>query len=184
MVVDAALLGRAGELKRELVTFSQQPQYERAASQVLAEHGNGPAALDEQRLMLVWDYFVLEHKLPNGQTVVEQFVDAHPRMSGPEREMVLRWRDVVQGPFEVQRRDGPALVVVNLVDELSYRVRSNVGPGVFGSVPRGAFLITRLGAIGDEWMLSGPTSVLRPADRNVAYQLALTMASRTPAAKS
>jgi hypothetical protein len=72
--------------------------------------------------------------------------------------------------------------VVNLVDELSYRVRSNMGPSVFRSMPRRSFLITRLVAVGDEWMLSGPTSVLRPADRATAYQLALTMALRTPEA--
>ena len=71
--------------------------------------------------------------------------------------MVLGWRDVVQGPFEVQRRDGPALVVVNLVDELSYRVRSNMGPAVFRRMPPRSFLIARLVPVGDEWMLSGPS---------------------------
>src|SRR5688572_556395 len=34
--------------------------------------------------------------------------------------MVLGWRDVVQGPFEVQRKDGPALVVEGLVDDLTF----------------------------------------------------------------
>ena len=181
-MVDAALLDRAGDLKRELVTFSQQPRYDRAVAEVLAIHGDGTRPLDEQRLMMLWDYFVLEHRLPNGRTVVEQYVDAHPGLSEREREMLLGWRDVVQGPFEVQRRDGSALVVVNLVDELPYRVRSNMGPAVFRRMPRRSFLVTRLVPVGDEWMLSGPTSVFRPAERDVAYQLALTMALRTPEA--
>jgi hypothetical protein len=132
--------------------------------------------------MLLWDCFVLEHQLPNGRTVVEQFVDAHPQLPVQEREMVLGWRDVVQGPFEVQRRDGSALVVVSLVDELSYRVRSNMGPEVFRQMPRRSFLIARLVPVGDEWMLSGPTNVLRPAQQDVAYELALDMALRTPEA--
>jgi len=180
MAVDAELLDRAGDLKRELVEFSRQPRYDRAAGQVLARHGDRTQVLDERRLMMLWVYFVLEHRLPSGRTVVEQFVDAYPRLSEQERQMLLGWRDVVQGPFEVQRRDGPALVVVNLVDELPYRVRSNMGPSVFRRMPRRSFLITRLVAVGDEWMLSGPTSVLRPAERDVACRLALTMALRTP----
>ena len=96
--------------------------------------------------------------------------------------MLLGWRDVVQGPFEVQRRDGPALIMVNLVDDLTYRVRSNMGASVFRQMPRRSFLIIRLVPVGEEWMLSGPTSVLRPAERDVAYRLAFEMSMRTPEA--
>ena len=181
VVVDAALLDRAGELKRELLAFSRQPRYDRAFSEVLAQHG-GSEVLDEYRLMMLWDYFVLEHRLRGGRTIVEQFVDAHAELSRQEREMLLGWRDVVQGPFEVQRRDGPALIVVNLVDDLTYRVRSNMGTSVFRQMPRRSFLITRLVPVGEEWMLSGPTSVLRPAEREVAYRLAFEMSMRTPEA--
>jgi hypothetical protein len=182
MAVDAALLDRVGELKGELVAFSRQPRYDRAFSEVLVRHGDGSEVLDEHRLMMLWDYFVLEHRLRNGRTIVEQFVDAHAELSRQEREMLLGWRDVVQGPFEVQRRDGPALIVVNLVDDLTYRVRSNMGTSVFRRMPRRSFLITRLVPVGEEWMLSGPTSVLRPAERDVAYRLAFEMSMRTPEA--
>ena len=106
VAVDAALLDRAGELKRELLAFSRQPRYDRAFSEVLAQHGNGSEVLDEYRSIMLWDYFVLEHRLRSGRTIVEQFVDAHAELSRQEREL-LGWRDVVQGPFEVLRRDGP-----------------------------------------------------------------------------
>jgi hypothetical protein len=46
---------------------------------------------------------VLEHRLGKGRTVVEQFADAHADLTEAEREMLLGWRDVVQGPFEVRR---------------------------------------------------------------------------------
>jgi hypothetical protein len=179
-VVDEAILERAGDLKAELVAFSQQPRYDRAASAFLDRFGAALEDADEQRLMLLWDSFVLEHTLANGRTVVEQFVAAGRHLTGPEREMLLGWRDVVQGPFEVLRRDGPALVVQNLVDELTYRVRSNMGPGIFRRTPRQSFIIARLVAVGDEWMLSGPLTALRAAERDVAYQLAMDMALRTP----
>ncbi|MEU4564326.1 hypothetical protein AB0F72_38590 [Actinoplanes sp. NPDC023936] len=96
--------------------------------------------------------------------------------------MVLGWRDVVQGPFEVLRKDGLALVVEGLVDDLTYRVRSNMGPAVFRQMPRRSFIIARLVAVGDEWMLSGPVQMLRASERDFAYQLALDMSLRTPAA--
>jgi len=41
MVLDAAFLERAGQLKRELVAFSQQPRYERAASRFLDRYVSG-----------------------------------------------------------------------------------------------------------------------------------------------
>jgi hypothetical protein len=181
-MVDSALLRRAGDLKGELVAFSQQPRYDRAASEFLAEYGNGLEDADEQRWMLLWDCFVLEHRLANGRLVVEQFVDARPELSECEREMVLGWRDVVQGPFAVLRNDGPALVVESLVDDLTYRVRSNMGPAVFRQMPRRSFIIARLVAVGDEWMLSGPVQVLRASEQDFAYQLALDMSLRTPEA--
>ncbi|WP_026257218.1 hypothetical protein [Actinopolymorpha alba] len=149
---------------------------------MLAQHGDGTEALDEQQLIALWDYFVLEYRLRNGRTVVEEFVDAHPEFPEQERQMLLGWRDVVQGPFEVQRRDGPALITVNLVDELTYRVRSNRGSSMFRQMPRRSFLITRLVAVGDEWMLSGPTNVIRRANRDFAYKLALEMSVRNPEA--
>lgn len=126
--------------------------------------------------------FVLEHRLANGRTVVEQFVKARPDLPEAERQMVLGWRDVVQGPFEVQRKDGPALVVQSLVDDLTYRVRSNMGPAVFKQMPRRSFIIARLVAVGDEWMLSGPVHVLRGSERDIAFQLAVDMSLRTPEA--
>jgi len=182
MLMADAAIRRAGELKGELVTFSQQPRYERAASRFLAEYGYGRQDADEQRWMLLWDCFLLEHKLANGRTVVEQFVESRPDLSEAERAMVLGWRDVVQGPFEVKRQDGAALVVEGLVDDLTYRVRSNMGPAVFWQMPRRSFIIARLVAVGDEWMLSGPSQVLRASERDFAYRLALDIAMRTPGA--
>ncbi|MEU4382368.1 hypothetical protein [Micromonospora echinofusca] len=182
ITVDDDLLIRAGELKQQLVAFSQQRRYDRAFDDVLADQHHGRVALDEHALMILWDYFVLEHRLRDGRTVVEQFVAAHPELSGRERQMLLGWRDVVQGPFEVQGRDGAALVVVNLVDELTYRVRSNMGPSVFRRTPRRSFMLARLAAVGEEWMISGPMNVWRPQERDVAYQMALEMSLRAPEA--
>ena len=74
------------------------------------------------------DHFILQRPLPGGRTVVETFVSAHPELGKADRQMLLGWRDVVEGVFEIRERDGEAIIAVNLIDELTYRVYSNVGP--------------------------------------------------------
>jgi hypothetical protein len=176
------LLDRAAELKRQLVEYSQSGRYDRAFRQMVADLDDLVDERDEDRWMLLWDSFVLEHRLRNGRTIVEQFVDAHPELTPQDRELVLGWRDVVTGPFEVQRRDGAALILVNLVDDLVYRVRATAGPGVLRRMPKRSFLLTRLVRVGDEWMFSGPTSVLASAERDIAYRLALDISLQIPKA--
>ena len=181
-MVEADLVERAGELKRQLVKFSQQPRYDRAFAAMLAGHGDAAAMEDEGQAILLWDSFLLEHRLRDDRTVVEQFVDARRDLSPEDRHMLLGWRDVVSGVFEVQHRDRDALTLVNLVDDLTYRTRSTAGPSVFRRTPKRSFLLARLVAVGDEWVFSGPMSVLRPAERKVAAQLALDMSLRSPEA--
>jgi hypothetical protein len=49
-------------------------------------------------------------------------------------------------------------------------------------MPRKSFLLTRVVPLGEEWMFSGPTSVLPPAERDLACRLALDMSLRSPEA--
>jgi hypothetical protein len=176
------LLDRAAELKRQLVAYSQSGRYDRAFREMVAGLDDPVEERDEDRWILLWDAFVLEHRLRNGRTVLEQFVDARPDLSPEDRELLLGWGDVVTGPFEVQRRDGDALILVNLVDDLTYRVRATAGTRVFRRTPKRSFLLTRLVRVGDEWTFSGPTSVLRPAERDLAYRLALDISLQAPEA--
>jgi hypothetical protein len=102
----------------------------------------------EEQLVNFLDFFVPQQRLPEGRTVVGHFVAEDPRLPEEERAMLLGWREVVEGIFRVQRRHGDALVAVNLVDELTYRVRSNRGLAALASMRRGMFLIARLVPIG------------------------------------
>ena len=45
-----------------------------------------------------------------------------------DREMLLGWRDPVEGIFEIRSRDRDAIVLLNLIDDLEYRTYSNMGP--------------------------------------------------------
>jgi hypothetical protein len=56
------LLDRAGELKRQLVTFSQRPRYDRAFRELLAQYGDSAVEVGEDQMILLWDHFLLERR--------------------------------------------------------------------------------------------------------------------------
>jgi transposase len=143
MAVDAALLDRAGELKRELVAFSRQPRYDRAFSEVLARHGGGSEVLNEHRLMMLWDYFALEHRLRNGRTIVELAIGTQ-RHLWEQRLAALLLGAPRHGRIRQPREDNPGqalpggkiyLSFPGLGDRLAARVAGEIGdhPQQFGS---------------------------------------------------
>ena len=62
---------------------------------------------------------------------------------------------MVEGVFEIRERDGEAIIAVNPIDELTYRVYSNAGPVALASMEPGCVMIARIVPIGVGWMLSG-----------------------------
>jgi hypothetical protein len=180
MTVSAELVLRSGDRKGELVEFSRRRRFDRAFREAFARRFGEVDTVDEEQFINFLDFFALQHRLPDGRTIVEHFVAEHPQLPEEERAMLLSWRDVVEGNFRVQRRDRDALVTVNLVDELNYRVRSNRGPAALASMRRGSFVIARLVPIGEEWLLSGASTVWPAASPGEAYRLAAELAMRHP----
>lgn len=165
------LVERSANLKQQLLEFAQRPRYERALSRVLDNSEDPINAFDE---------FVLQRRQPGGQTLVDHFVAARRDLSESEREIVLGWRDVVEGLFEVERQDGDALIVLNLVDELTYRVRSNMGREVWKQTPKRSFTIARLVPVGNEWLISGTIRAFPATSREAMYQTAAQLAVNCP----
>jgi len=136
--------------------------------------------IGEGKLIDILDRLVLQHRLPGGQTIVEQFVASRSDLPAPERDMLLGWRDVVEGIFEVVRRDGEVLIVTNLVDELTYRVRSNMGGEVFRVLRPRSYMIARLVPMGSEWLVSGVIHPILRGGRKVAYGIAAELVMKCP----
>lgn len=180
VTMTAGLVDRCAELKRELLEFSWQPRFDRDRSEVLRDRFPDRFVGDESELVAALDYFLLQHQLRSGETVVERFVANRPDLPERERELLLGWRDVVEGIFEVRGRDGDALVVENLVDELTYRVYSNMGPSVFRPLKRGGFMIGRLVPVGSEWLISGNFACYPKSDRAAVHRFACEIAMRHP----
>ena len=138
----AGLLEHCSDLKRRLVEFSRSRRFSRQFDQALRAGSRGKA-VDESGFINIIDHFIFQRPLPGGRTVVETFVSAHPELAEADRQMLLGWRDVVEGVFEIRERDGEAIIAVNLIDELTYRVYSNAGPVALAPMKPGCFMIAR-----------------------------------------
>jgi len=73
---------------------------------------------------------------------------------------------VIEGLFEVKGKDRDAAVLFNLVDELTYRAQSNLGPQAFRKLKKGMIIIGRLVPIGEVWMVSGNLSAYPASARD------------------
>ncbi|MYS24964.1 hypothetical protein GTW78_33935 [Streptomyces sp. SID4948] len=139
--------------------------------------------VDEATAISVIDHFLLQYRLPDGNTVADRFVARRTALTDADRETVLAWRDPVEGLFEVRGKDGGSLLLLNLLDDLEYRTYSNAGRSVFRAVTKGSFLGARLvalAAVPGAWLVSGVMSAYpRSSARDIAGA-ALELATSRP----
>ena len=179
----ASLIERGAELKRALVDFALSPRCERHLESFMLEATDPWQELSEGEAIGVIDRFALQHRLPNGKTVLDQFLAARPDLTAADQEMLRGWRDPVEGIFEIRRKDLDALVLLNLIDDLEYRTHSNMGPAAFRRLPEGGFVHARLVPIGPvpgAWLVSGSISAYRRSDAAQIAKVALELAARLP----
>jgi hypothetical protein len=177
------LIDCAGDLKKELLEFAYQPQFAKQLGRRLQDAASNKI-VNEGTLARVVDHFALQHRLPDGHTVAERFVaQRRPRLSDPEREMVLGWLEVAEGIFEVGRRHGDAITLHNLLDDLAYEAYSNLGPTVFDQLTEGMFLSGRIVPIHpatDAWMISGHLAVYVASDVHRVARTAVELVTSNP----
>ncbi|WP_327091734.1 hypothetical protein OIE66_14215 [Nonomuraea sp. NBC_01738] len=175
------LLARAIELKPELVHYATSGRFARELTAVL-DRFYAEAQADEAAAFLPVDYFTHQHRLPGGDTVIDRFVGDRPDLDDADRELVLSWKDVVEGVFEVrQGEDGGAVLLFNLVDELAYLTRSNLGDDAFDALAPGMFVVGRLVPLGGDWLISGTPSVHTAEARATLVPVAAHIAMDNPA---
>jgi hypothetical protein len=177
-----SLLYQGAELKRYLVEFAEQPRFRRYLSALVNEAAGPRGVLTEGIAYRAMDDFIFTYELPGGRTVLEQFIAAGPRLPAADREVLLRWRDFVDGIFEIKDKRGAAMILLNLIDDLEYRVYSNTGPEIFRQLPVGGFVIGRVLPLGADWMVSGVLSGYARSDRTEIAGIAVTVAKGRPEA--
>jgi hypothetical protein len=105
------LVQRSVHLKRELLDFSNGPRFDRAyRQQIRARFGGRMFVGDEGDLTNFSDWFVQQHRLHDGRTIIDLYVEARPDLPEAEREFMLGWRDVARRSLRGHRtrRQRPA----------------------------------------------------------------------------
>nr|WP_042186526.1 hypothetical protein [Kibdelosporangium sp. MJ126-NF4]CEL17329.1 hypothetical protein [Kibdelosporangium sp. MJ126-NF4]CTQ91443.1 hypothetical protein [Kibdelosporangium sp. MJ126-NF4] len=154
---------RAGDLKGELVSFALSDRFGSALTERILDSFPGGVVTDEAMLATVIEDFLFNHR-PTGGGVVERFVAERTDLSEEDKTLLLGWLDYVQGVFEIGQPHGEdGFVAVNHIDELTYRVRSNMGPEGVKALAPGTIMIGGIVPVGDDWMISG-TPLAYPAD--------------------
>jgi hypothetical protein len=177
----AVLIARSVELKRDLVDYACSPRLERSLAAAMLE-----ADLDEPEeadAINTIDRFALQYRLPDSKTVVDRFVASRPDLDAADREMLLGWRDPAEGIFEIRSKDGDAIILLNLLDDLEYRTYSNMGRAVFRRLPRSGFVHARLVPIRPvpgAWLVSGTMTPYRKSDAGYLAKVALELATKRP----
>ncbi|MFF9507242.1 hypothetical protein ACF1BU_14570 [Streptomyces sp. NPDC014724] len=177
------LIERSATLKARLVDFAQSARFDRWLTPLLLEAAGPERQLDEDEAIRITDHFILRYRLPGGSTVVDRFVAARKDLTTSDREMLLGWRDPVEGVFEIRRREGDAVVLLNLVNDLEFRTYSNVGRTAFRGVSKGGFLHTCLVPVhstGGAWLVSGAMSYYPRSSAVEIAQAALSLATSRP----
>ncbi|WP_230210200.1 hypothetical protein [Streptomyces kaniharaensis] len=177
------LIERSSELKGELVAFAQSARFDRWLTPLLLEAAGPQRQLEEGDAIRIIDNFILRYRLPDGSTVVDRFVAGRRGLTEADREMLLGWRDPVEGIFEIRRKDGDAVVLLNLIDDLEYRTYSNVGRVAFRGVSKGGFLHTCLvpvHSVDGAWLISGMMSSYPKSSATEIAQAALQLATEHP----
>jgi hypothetical protein len=178
-----SLIERSAELKGALVDFACSPRLERHLTRFMQKSVSPGEVLDEGEAAGLVDRFALHHRLPNGKTVIDQFVASRPDLSAADRDMVRGWRDPVEGVFEIRGKDQSAIVLLNLLDDLEYRTYSNMGPAAFRRLPKGGFLYARLvpiAQVAGAWLVSGYMTAFPKSGAAQIAQIALQLATTQP----
>lgn len=177
------LIERSSELKGELVAFAQGARFDRWLTPLLLEAAGPERRLDEAEAVRITDHFILRYRLPDGTTVVDRFVAGRQDLAEFDRETLLGWRDPVEGVFEIRHKDGDAVVLLNLIDDLEYRTYSNVGRAAFRGMSKGGFLhacLVPVHSADGAWLISGAMSHYPKSSATEIARAALQLAASNP----
>lgn len=138
-------LMRMGDIKGALINFSRRSEFREDFESALIERFGKPERPDSRGEWIDFqDRFTLEHNLERGGTIPERFVKHYKGViSNDVRELVLGWRNVIEGLFEVKGRYNNRLLMKSLINERDYEVFPTASMDDFQIDP-GDFITARI----------------------------------------
>ena len=109
-----SVLKRAEHLKQELMKFATagplKDEYKRQHS-LFFELAN---EVDEREAESMLDWFLFDWFDPNGEGVIDYFLDSHPDLSEEDQDILLDWESSVDSVFEIRSLDKNSLQLKEL----------------------------------------------------------------------
>jgi hypothetical protein len=188
---DRKLLDKLGDIKAALVKFGMQNFSEVLREKMEEAYGlRASFGLTDTERMRFIDGFLLQDILLDEETGAGFVIDFFLRddsfgqnLSPKEKEVILNWRDnVSEGFFEIRQFNpqAEALVLYNLIDEMEYTVRSNIGKKGLESFKVGSYALTRLVPVEDYWIFSGGQATFPAYQKNTILREAAKLVRASP----
>jgi len=181
-------LERIGDIKGALVKFSSNSEFKEEFNDAKSEYLAGAKGRKDMKgadNATFMDSYVLEWESESGDTFPDRFVEAHgDLMSRDVREMILGWRNVINGIFEIKGKRSGGYNMKNLINEREYMVYATASMEDAHSLETGDFMSARIVPVRDFHTFSG-IAVKMPCDgsdkeRGDIYRIALKIQTRHP----
>ncbi|MDN5797867.1 MAG: hypothetical protein L0H79_19270 [Intrasporangium sp.] len=128
------------------------------------------------QLVVAVESLLFEHRYDDRTTVLDRFVTRR-RDVDTRRGLIDSWNDSVHGYFEILDNGHDQVLLINLLDELTYTCYASMGGASVAALEPGGFVMTRVLPVGDQWLLSGSQryfpATTRPEIAGLALQLSL-----------
>jgi hypothetical protein len=149
-----SVLKRAEHLKQELMKFATtgplKDEYKRQHN-LFFELAN---EVDEREAESMLDWFLFDWFDPNGEGVIDYFLDSHPDLSEEDQDILLDWESSVDSVFEIRSLDKNSLQLKELGETDKFTVITTT-PIDETPFKRGQFIAARLLPLGDRFIFSG-----------------------------
>jgi hypothetical protein len=147
-------LKRAEYLKHELMKFATtgalKDEYDRQ-HKLLFELAT---EVDEREVESMLDWFLFDWFDPNGEGVIDFFLDSHQDLSKEDQDILLDWQDSIDSVFEIRSLNKNTLRLKELDEDGDFNVITST-PLDETPFKRKQFIAARLLPLGDHFIFSG-----------------------------
>jgi len=156
-----ATLALIGDVKGALIDYSRHVEFTEDFEAALQKRfGRAQRPEAENEWISFQDWFVLQCQLDSGKTVIERFIEKHQDViSDDVRQLLLGWKQVIEGLFEIKDNTDGCWRLKNLINEREYRVYPTVDMEDF-KVNTGDFMAARIVQARGFHIFSGAVSIV------------------------
>ncbi|MEJ2164793.1 MAG: hypothetical protein P8X90_04630 [Desulfobacterales bacterium] len=178
-------LDRIGNIKSTLIAFSQRSEFIEAFEAAAKDRFGEKNPESEFEWINFQDWFVLQHKLDDGKTVAQRFIENYKNYLSKDVHLLLQeWETVIEGLFEIKECNHDKARMKNLINEREYTVYATSSQSKV-DLRAGYFVTARIVPAMGFHVFSGAASVSQAdgslQQRAAMYKTALELQMENPA---